>query len=452
MPAAKSRKRLPSMSSTVRPSPRTGTIGYARGRLGDVQVSSNATWARAFGPGSSVTMCGTGRSPAIRDVPDDKTHLFVVTVAARMHNEYADWISEPSIAARRMAVRGSPVGWVVVADPPHDIGAMSTSELGGVTAHEAQRGPEPLVMGTRARLWAHVVTHLWPHDRGLAELRWASVTVAVMAGLGVLATLIDPVSGDFVRPLVVAVPAAILLAVVAWGGLARGFARSRAIRLSLGPFVLLVAVVAAGLSDIKTLSIPAAAPLIVLAMAYAALTPGFRDRRGRDDGDLDRRPDRSLAVHAVGRHPERPDRAVRGQSRRRPHGVGRDGRRRAGRDPGGAAGAAAGGAPATEARLARDAQSDHRPVRRVATAARGHAVGRDRHRARVRDHPRHDVPAVRQRAASDGRRRGRRRSSTRSTSGSGSSVGLQRRGRRSSYRTCWPTPTTGRLATTSAAR
>src|SRR6476646_9493850 len=55
MPAAKSRNRLPSMSSTVSPSPRTGTIGYARGRLGDVHVSSNATWARAFEPGSTLT-------------------------------------------------------------------------------------------------------------------------------------------------------------------------------------------------------------------------------------------------------------------------------------------------------------------------------------------------------------------------------------------------------------
>ena len=131
-------------------------------------------------------------------------------------------------------------------------------------------------MGTRARLWAHVVTHLWPHDRGLGELRWASVTVAIMAGLGVLATLIDPVSGDFVRLVIVSVPAAILLAVAAWGGSARTLARSRPIRLGLGPFVLLVAVIGAGLSDIVTLSIPAAAPLIVLAMAYAALTPGFR--------------------------------------------------------------------------------------------------------------------------------------------------------------------------------
>src|SRR5450759_2664108 len=67
IPAAKSRKRLPSMSSTTRPSPRTGTIGYARGRLGDVQVLSYTTWALALGPGISVTRCGTGRVPARRD-------------------------------------------------------------------------------------------------------------------------------------------------------------------------------------------------------------------------------------------------------------------------------------------------------------------------------------------------------------------------------------------------
>ncbi len=75
------------MSSTVSPSPRTGTIGYARGRLGDVHVSSNATWARALGPGISVTMCGTGRSPAIRDAPDDKMHLTTQCIRT-MHTGY----------------------------------------------------------------------------------------------------------------------------------------------------------------------------------------------------------------------------------------------------------------------------------------------------------------------------------------------------------------------------
>ena len=50
------------MSSMAMPRPRTGTMGYARGRLGDVHSSSKVTWARAFGPGISVTRSGSGRS------------------------------------------------------------------------------------------------------------------------------------------------------------------------------------------------------------------------------------------------------------------------------------------------------------------------------------------------------------------------------------------------------
>src|ERR1035437_3807022 len=59
MPALKSRNKLPSISSIVQPLPRTGTTGYARGTLGEVHWRSNSRWTRAFGPGSSVTMCGT---------------------------------------------------------------------------------------------------------------------------------------------------------------------------------------------------------------------------------------------------------------------------------------------------------------------------------------------------------------------------------------------------------
>ncbi len=58
MPAEKSRKRLPSMSSMTQPSPRTGTSGYARGRLGEVTRWSSSTCARARGPGISVTSDG----------------------------------------------------------------------------------------------------------------------------------------------------------------------------------------------------------------------------------------------------------------------------------------------------------------------------------------------------------------------------------------------------------
>src|SRR3954468_12885278 len=90
MPAAKSRNRLPSMSSTTRPSPRTGTIGYARGRLGDVHVSSNATWARARGPGRGVTMFGTGR-PSARPRTLLNGHLGT----RRTHRIHAARILEP---------------------------------------------------------------------------------------------------------------------------------------------------------------------------------------------------------------------------------------------------------------------------------------------------------------------------------------------------------------------
>ena len=90
MPAAKSRNTLPSMSSIAQPSPRTGTIGYARGRLGLVHAWSNSTWARALGPGSSVTMCGTGRACSGVDMGSPS--------ASVTHRCYAECI--PRIAER----------------------------------------------------------------------------------------------------------------------------------------------------------------------------------------------------------------------------------------------------------------------------------------------------------------------------------------------------------------
>src|SRR5690349_9161695 len=61
------------MSSMAMPRPRTGTIGYARGRLGEVHSSSNLTCSRALGPGISVTRSGSGRSSigrAVRSIAD----------------------------------------------------------------------------------------------------------------------------------------------------------------------------------------------------------------------------------------------------------------------------------------------------------------------------------------------------------------------------------------------
>ena len=81
---------------------------------------------------------------------------------------------------------------------------MSTSEIGGVAARGAHPVQETFVVRAHARLSAYLVKELWPNDRGLAELRWGAVAVAIMVVLGVLATVIDPAGADFVRLLAAA--------------------------------------------------------------------------------------------------------------------------------------------------------------------------------------------------------------------------------------------------------
>jgi hypothetical protein len=54
MPAAQSRKRLPSTSSTDDPVPREITSGYPRVYDGETTALSRAMIALAFGPGSGV--------------------------------------------------------------------------------------------------------------------------------------------------------------------------------------------------------------------------------------------------------------------------------------------------------------------------------------------------------------------------------------------------------------
>jgi diguanylate cyclase (GGDEF)-like protein len=123
-------------------------------------------------------------------------------------------------------------------------------------------------------LFEGAIRRLWMQDRGLAELRWGAVTLAIMALLGIVAGLLHA-SGDFGRVRMVATPAAILLAVAAWGPYGTRLAQSRRVRLSLGPAVVVIAVVGGGLADIATLQLPAAAPMIALALAFAAMTPGY---------------------------------------------------------------------------------------------------------------------------------------------------------------------------------
>jgi diguanylate cyclase (GGDEF)-like protein len=106
-------------------------------------------------------------------------------------------------------------------------------------------------------------------------MRWAAITLATMAALGLFATWLDPSSGDFLRVVLTAVPAAILVGALAWSPLAPRLGRSMRVRRLLGPAVLIVAIVGRGPIDLATLHLPAAAMMILLAMAYAAITPGY---------------------------------------------------------------------------------------------------------------------------------------------------------------------------------
>ena len=147
--------------------------------------------------------------------------------------------------------------------------------LGGVSARVGEHPSDARSRGRRARTSAAFARAFWPADRGGAELRWAAVALGMMVVLGLVATAVDPVGGDFLRLLVVAIPAAVIVSVTAWSPFAPSLAAWRPVRLAVGPLVLTVALVGAGLANAETLAIPAAAPLVVLAMAYAAMTPGF---------------------------------------------------------------------------------------------------------------------------------------------------------------------------------
>src|ERR1700739_4319443 len=56
MPAQKSRKALPSGSSTMAPLARSATIGYSRESEGEMYLASYSITCLAFGPGKDVFM------------------------------------------------------------------------------------------------------------------------------------------------------------------------------------------------------------------------------------------------------------------------------------------------------------------------------------------------------------------------------------------------------------
>ena len=152
---------------------------------------------------------------------------------------------------------------------------MSTQIRPGFSARTAVRPTRGRDTNVFERVRERLARSLWLQDRGLGELRWASITLATMAMLGASATWLQPGRGSFERVVILSTPLAIVLGVLGWSRAGSRIGRISSVRLLLGPMVVLVTILGTGLADAATLQRPPSAPLIALAMAFAALTPGY---------------------------------------------------------------------------------------------------------------------------------------------------------------------------------
>lgn len=133
----------------------------------------------------------------------------------------------------------------------------------------------PIQAGLPARLTARLARSLWMGDRGVAELRWGAVTLSTMALLAAAGKSLDPLETGFDAAVVLLTPAAALWVILGWTSWATRVTAIRGVRTLLGPLVVMLAMIATGPMDPATLDVPSAAPLTWLALAYAAVTPGF---------------------------------------------------------------------------------------------------------------------------------------------------------------------------------
>ncbi len=129
---------------------------------------------------------------------------------------------------------------------------------------------------------------IWPVDRATAELRWAALTTAVMLAITLPAFLMTGPAGRYGTAVGVAAISFAIMGVVAWAPASVLVAQRTFVRRGIGPFIVLVALAAAGPYDTFTLEAPVGRPLIILALTFAALTPGFSIAAG------------ALAVAAIG--------------------------------------------------------------------------------------------------------------------------------------------------------
>ncbi len=126
-----------------------------------------------------------------------------------------------------------------------------------------------------ARIGVTVGRALWRADRATAELRWAGITFAAMGSLAIIARLIDVADRGYDRAIVINVPAAIVAVALGWSRLGPRLMARRGVRWAIGPLVVAMAMVASGAIDPRTMLLPSAAPLVILALSYAAITPGY---------------------------------------------------------------------------------------------------------------------------------------------------------------------------------
>ena len=130
-------------------------------------------------------------------------------------------------------------------------------------------------MSTYAAIRDRLVSGVWPADPVLLELRWAALTIAVMAGLAGGATVLGGPGAGYGHAFQVSALAAIVLGVCAWNGIGSRLASSRAVHLALGPSVVLIGMLAVGTPPIDSLAPPPGMPLLVLSLTFAAVGPGF---------------------------------------------------------------------------------------------------------------------------------------------------------------------------------
>ncbi len=126
-----------------------------------------------------------------------------------------------------------------------------------------------------ARIRILLIRSIWPPDRAIAELRWGAVALTLILALAIPASLIADPTGRYRQAVLISGVALAIIGPLAWSRWA-GVAMGRTVLpYAIGPTVVIAALASAGTFDPLTMVPPVGRPFIILAIMYAALTPGF---------------------------------------------------------------------------------------------------------------------------------------------------------------------------------